>query len=351
MLALRWHGRRDVRIDDVELRLDLAPGMIEVEVAYCGICGSDLAEYAFGPFAIRTTPHRLTGQAPPLTLGHELSGRVVAVGPDVTAVRIGDRVSADACWRCERCEACRSGLYNRCTEGGSIGLSSDGAFASRVRFPAYCAVKLPDVVSDRAGAVLEPLAVGLHALDRGGARAGQSVIVLGFGPIGAATAAVASAMGLRAIVSEPHLGRRHRAQQLGHETFAPEGTARDIARAARERTDGGAHLVIECSGVAAALAAAPDMTRRGGNIVVVGLPKELVDLDIARLVLYERGLIGTLGYANDLPRVAEMIAQGTIDAESLVTRVVPLDQAPAVFEQLSTDPGADIKVLVEPRAA
>src|ERR1700730_1523666 len=100
MEAVRWHGNRDVRVETVELALPLGPGMLEAEVAFCGICGSDVAEYAHGPFAIRERRHPLTGQQPPLTLGHEFSARVVAVGDGVAGVAVGDRVAADACWRC-----------------------------------------------------------------------------------------------------------------------------------------------------------------------------------------------------------------------------------------------------------
>lgn len=350
MLALRWHGRHDIRLDDVDLTLPLEPDRVEVKVAYCGICGSDLAEYREGPFAIRNHPHALTGQAPPVTLGHELSGRVTAVGGAVTNLHVGDRVAADACWRCGTCPACQAGQYNLCPKSGSIGLASDGAFAARVRFPSYCAVPLPDAVSDEAGALLEPLAVALHALNRGGARAGDNVVVLGFGPIGAASAEVARAIGLSVLVSELHEGRRARAASLGFETFCPEGEARDVTRAVRSLTGGGARLVIDCTGVAAALAMAPDMTTRGGNVVLVGLPKRPPALDAAKLVLFERAVIGSLGYSHDLPRVAALIASSAVRAEALVTHRIPLRDAPAAFERLITDPGDAIKVLVDPSA-
>lgn len=351
MLALRWHGRRDVRLDDVDLTLPLEPDRIEVEVAFCGICGSDLAEYRDGPFAIRDRPHVLTGQAPPVTLGHELSGRITAVGSTVTGLAVGDRVAADACWRCGACDACRSGRYNLCPSSGSIGLASDGGFAARVRFPAYCAVPLPDAVSDQAGALLEPLAVGMHALDRGGARAGDAVVVLGFGPIGAATAEIARSSGLSVLVSELHGGRRAKAASFGFETYAPEGSPRDVTRDIRSLTGGGAQLVVDCTGVAAALAMAPDMTRRGGNIVLVGLPKTKPDLDAGRLVLYERAVITALGYVHDLPRVASLITSGALDVQRLVSRQIPLTQAPEEFERLAADPGDVIKVLVQPETA
>jgi (R,R)-butanediol dehydrogenase/meso-butanediol dehydrogenase/diacetyl reductase len=351
MQAARWHGNRDVRLDEVELELPLGPGMIEVEVAYCGVCGSDVAEYAHGPFAIRARRHPLSGQQPPLTLGHEFSGRVVAVGDDVVDVAVGDRVAADACWRCGQCRACRNGRYNLCALSGSIGLCSDGAFASRVRFPAYCAVPLADTVSDRAGAMLEPLGVAMHALERVQARAGEVCVVLGFGAIGACTALVGHAMGLDVLVSEPGGERRASAVELGFRVHVPEGTPRDVARSVRELTDGGCEIVVDASGAPAALEAAPDMTLRGGRVAVVGLPKHPPALDPARqLVLYERSLVGSLGYAYDLSRAAAMIAAGTLDPEPLVSKEIGLDALPDELENLAREP-VDVKVLVDLAAA
>jgi (R,R)-butanediol dehydrogenase/meso-butanediol dehydrogenase/diacetyl reductase len=337
-------------LEDVELTLPLDPDRVEIEVAFCGICGSDLSEYKEGPFAIRNRPHDLTGQAPPVTLGHEFSGRITALGSAVTGLKIGDRVAADACWRCGHCPACLAGTYNRCPFSGSIGLASDGAMAPRVRFPAYCAVPLPDAVSDRAGALLEPLAVALHALARVDAQAGETVVVLGFGAIGACTAEAAAAMGLRVLVSEPVAARRERARELGHAVHAPEGDARDVARSVRAMTGGAAQIVVDASGVPAALEAAPDMTARGGRIAVVGLPKHPPVIDAARLVLYERSLVGSLGYARDLPRAATMIAAGRLDPERLITRVIPLAETPNELERLAAGSTGDIKVLIDVNA-
>ena len=348
MRAVRWHGNRDVRVEDVELALPLGPGMVEVNVAWCGICGSDIAEYAHGPFAIRPgRAHVLSGQKPPVTLGHEFSGRVVAVGSGVGGVSVGDRVAADACWRCGVCAACTSGHYNRCALSGSIGLASDGAMAPLVRFPAYCAVPLPDAVSDRAGALLEPLAVALHALERAGARAGETVVVLGFGAIGACAALVAAAIGLDVLVSEPGSERRDAASRLGFATFAPDGSPRDVARGVRALTGGGSDIVVDASGSPAALEIAPEMTARGGRVALVGLPKTPPVIDAGRLVLYERSLIASLGYADDLPRVAAMIAAGRLSPEPLITRTVALSDTPHELERLASAPGGDIKVLID----
>ena len=276
MQAVRWHAAGDLRLDEVELELPLGPGMVEAEVLHTGICGSDVAEFR-APFAIRPgRAHPLTGQQPPLTLGHEFSAVVTAVGDGVDEVAPGDRVAADACWRCNECEACVAGRYNQCIYSGSIGLSSDGAFASVVRFPAYCAVPLPDNVSAEVGALLEPLAVGLHALDRGHARAGERLVVIGYGPVGAATALLGRSLGLDPLVCELSPGRLARAAAHGFETHAPEPEKKDFAKAVRGLTGGGAGIVVDCSGAVPALEAAMEMTRRGGRVVIAGIPKKPV---------------------------------------------------------------------------
>lgn len=345
--AVRWHGPGDLRLEDVELALPLGPGRVEAEVRFCGICGSDVAEFR-APFAIRPgRDHPLTGQRPPLTLGHEFSAVITAVGEGVTDVAVGDRVSADACWRCGECEACTRGEYNLCRLSGSIGLSSDGAFAPLVRFPAYCAVKLPAAVSDEVGAMLEPLAVGLHALDRGDARAGDRLVVIGYGPIGACTALVARATGIEPLVVELHPGRRARAEAEGFQTLAPEGEPREVAKAVRALTESGANLVVDCSGAGPALEAALEMTTRGGRIVVAGIPKKPVPVKVSRMLLYERSLLTALGYHDDLPRVAALVANGALKADSMITRRVSLAETPAEIARLAEDPGDDVKVLVE----
>lgn len=348
---MRWHGPGDLRLEDVELTLPLGPGMVEAEVRFCGICGSDVAEFR-APFAIRPgREHPLTGQQPPLTLGHEFSAVVTAVGAGVENVAPGDRVSADACWRCGKCEACSRGEYNLCRLSGSIGLSSDGAFAPLVRFPAYCAVPLPDAVGDEVGALLEPLAVGLHALDRGNARPGDRVVVVGYGPIGACTALVARATGVEPLVVERHPGRRARAEAEGFATHEPMGEAREVAKAVRGLTqtgaEPGANVVVDCSGAGPALEAALEMTTRGGRIVVAGIPKTPVPVDVGRMLLYERSLLTALGYHDDLPRVAAMIASGSLKPDSMITRRVPLAETATEIARLSADPGDDVKVLVE----
>lgn len=305
--AVRWHAAGDVRFEEAELALPLGPGTVEVDVAYCRIRGSDVAEFR-ARFAIRPgREHQLSGQSPPVTLGHEFAGHVAAVGEGVTGIAPGDRVSADACWRCGECAAC-------------------------VRFPAYC---------------VEPLAVGLHALERGGARAGEPLVVVGYGPIGACTALVARALGLDPLVVERHQDRLGRAADEGLRVLDPQGSPREVSKEVRGLTGGGAAVVVDCTGSVPALEASLEMSRRGGRIVTAGIPKKPLPVDAGRLVLYERSLAGTLGYHTDLPRVAAMIAAGTLAPSGLITRPAPLAETPAELARLAKDSGDDVMVMIE----
>ncbi len=345
MQALRWHAAHDVRLEEVEEPPPPADGFATVAVSFCGICGSDLSEYRAGPQLISPRTHPLTGREPPLTLGHELSGRVTAIGGD-SEIQPGARVTADACWRCGRCEACVRGDYHLCRYGGSIGLHSDGAFAPLVQVPTYTLISLPDAVDDQAGALTEPLAVGLHALRRAATQPGDDVLVLGFGPIGAAAALCASAIGARATVVELDPERAERADALGYATLpAGEDLPRRVRRALGS---GGADVVVESTGAVSVVPDAVECARRGGRIALVGLTGEQATIEPRRLALFERSLVGCLGYRHDLPRVVRLAADGRIDPGRLVDQVVALDAAPDTFAELATSPGARIKVLVDP---
>ncbi len=141
--------------------------------------------------------------------------------------------------------------------------------------------------------------------------------------------------------------RWHAAGDLRLDEVDSAGEARDVARTARELSGGGAEVVVDCSGAVPALEAAMEMTRRGGRIVVAGIPKQPVPVDAGRMVVYERSSIGALAYHNDLPRVAAMIAAGQLGPEAMITRPGPLAEAPAEIARLAENPGDDVKVLVE----
>jgi (R,R)-butanediol dehydrogenase/meso-butanediol dehydrogenase/diacetyl reductase len=255
-------------------------------------------------------------------------------------------VTVDACIRCGTCAACRRGDYHLCRRGGSVGLHLDGALAPLVAVPGYTLVPVPDAVTDEQAALTEPFAVALHGLDRAGASAGRDVLVLGFGAIGAASALVARALGAMPHVVEIHEGRRSRAQALGFPTLDPGA---DLPRRVRRQLgDGGADVVIESTGVAAMAPVAVECAARGGRIALLGLPSDSCALDARRLTLFERSLVGSLGYRHDLPRVLALVAAGRLDPSVLVGAMVRLDEAADALHRQAFAQDDTIKVLVAP---
>jgi (R,R)-butanediol dehydrogenase / meso-butanediol dehydrogenase / diacetyl reductase len=344
MKAVRWHGRGDVRLDDVgtPAASEFADSLIKVDLV--GICGTDVAECRSGPSMIRATPHPLVGQEPPITLGHEVVGTLVAGGSPDGQVRPGDRVTIDACIRCGSCERCRRGHYNLCRYGGSIGLHVDGALAPLVAVPGYTLVSVPDEVSNLQAALSEPFAVALHCLERAGMRAGDRVLVMGFGAIGAASALVARALAGIPWVVEVNAERRAAAERLGIPTL---DTGVDLPRRVRAALGGGgADVVVESTGAAAVTPSAIECATRGGSIVVVGLAGTKSEIDVTRLTLHERSLVGSLGYRNDLPRVLELVRAGALDPGAVVGRTVGLSEAAEAICELAAIPGGSIKTMV-----
>lgn len=350
MYALRWHGPTDIRLDDVPEPTIEASDDVVIEVAACGICGTDLHEYTHGPNMIRPSAHPLTGIQPPVTLGHEFSGIVTAVGDAVTDLHPGSLVTVDPCLRCGGCAPCLRGDYHLCAIGGSVGLASDGAFAAHVRVPRVNVLPVPEGVSAESAAVAEPLAVGMHAATQAHISAGDSVLVLGAGPIGIASLLGALACGAASVyVSEPSAGRGQLALSMGAtEVFDP--TVSDVRREVFLRTGrSGPDAVIEATGRPDAFELAITTVRRGGHVSVVGISAERLGVDLRQLVLYERHVAGSLGYHHDIERVLQLIAAGRLDTGAFITSTAPLSEGVSVIEQLSNDRGSNLKILLTPK--
>ena len=179
MRAARYHGRCDVRIEDVA-EPDPGPDEVKLRVAFNGICGSDLHEYYSGPSACPTTPHPMTGAQIPVILGHELSGVVTAIGARVTDVHEGDQVAVEPLVTCGHCASCRSGRYHLCSRLAIHGLSTGGGGLAEYTVVNRSMVhRLPPNVTLAHGALVEPMSVALHAVRRAGAPAGQTAVVHG----------------------------------------------------------------------------------------------------------------------------------------------------------------------------
>jgi len=346
MKALRWHGARDLRLVDL-VEPALRAGEVRIRVAYCGICGSDLHEYADGPHAIPVErPHPISGRCAPLTLGHEFCGEVVeSADPNVA---VGKRVAIEPEYRCGACLYCRQGQYNRCISMGFVGLMGDGGLAESVVVPAYSVHLLPDGVRFDQAAALEPAAVALHAVRTSGLRAGDACAVFGMGPIGLLTVAMLRQCGAGDIIAvDVHAKRLALAGAMGA-SEAVDASRADSASAVFAATSGrGAAVAFEVAGSQATLDSALACIRKGGEAVLVGLMGK-AQVDVFDIVNRELRLTASVGYRDVFPTLMAWTARGLIDPSAIVTRKVSLAQAvPQGFNALIADKN-QVKVLVAP---
>ena len=339
IVALAAPGRMEVREvpDPVPEK-----GEVVIAVSHCGICGSDLHEFSSN----RSSP-RLLGMFQPV-MGHEFTGRVVAVGEGVNGPREGDLVAVHPGGSCGRCDFCLAGRSNLCVAGYGVGYTRQGAYAEYVRIRADQPVRLPDKSWLERAALSEPLGVALRALNRGGLEEGETVFIAGGGPIGLLTLLAARHKGASAVlVSESAASRRALAERLG--AAAALDPADAVPDKVRERTGGlGSHLSVECVGVAAAMDDCLAATRRGGRIVVAGAFEQPYQIDLLRLLVQEQSVLGTFGYAAEFGEAVELIVSGAIDVAPLISNVVTLDELPAAFDGLASDREGQQKVLVRP---
>jgi (R,R)-butanediol dehydrogenase / meso-butanediol dehydrogenase / diacetyl reductase len=350
--AARFHGKGDIRVEDVATPKVREADDVLVEVAYCGICGTDLHEYLVGPIVTPTTPHPLTGVTIPQTLGHEFSATVVERGGDVRDVEVGDRVAIMPAIVCGRCYYCRRGHGHLCERFACTGLSAEtGGLAQYAVLKEYQVAKLPDAVSDLEGAVVEPASVAAYGVDRVGVHGGDVVLVTGAGPIGVLSAMYASAVGAGIVViAEPNANRAALAAdlQLGP-VFDP--TADDFGERIAELTNGlGVDVSIECSGTSPGLGSCITNTRKRGGVVQTGLHTKPATLDAMMLSDKEISLVGSWCYLiTDWPRIIRLIAAGKYPVAKAITTTIDLeDVVTQGFDALVDPKSEQLKLLVAP---
>ena len=353
MRAARYHGPHDVRVEDTEPG-SLGRDEVRIDVAACGICGSDLHEYTHGPSTIPDSPHPVTGAQTPLTIGHEIGGTVAEAGADAD-VSVGATVAVNPIVWCGECRYCASGEYHLCASGGFVGLSCDGGFAESVVVSAEKVVPMPDGVSPETAALVEPFTVGLHAIHQADLDSGDSVAVFGGGPIGVTVAQAAAAANAGPLyLSEPRPKRREIAAASGVDTVI-DPTATDPVERIVSETDGGVDVAFEVAGLGRTVNQSIRSTRAGGTVTVVSLFEDEVEFLPTDLVTRERTVVGTAAFeggplsAREFGVTARGFADGTLDPERLVTSRIDLDDVvEGGFERLLDDESDEMKILVRP---
>ena len=353
MKAIRFYGKEDVRVEDVAAPTAMGDAQVMVKPLTCGICGTDLHEFAGGPIVTPSTPHKFTGAVLPQILGHEFSAEVLDVGRAVTRVRKGDRVSIQPLIMPLDDYYSRRGLNHLSPSMGCVGLSwAWGGMGEYAVINDYNANPIPDNVTDEQGAMVEPTAVALYGVDRAKVTGGSTVLVTGAGPIGALVVLICNAMGASKIfVSEPNANRRRMIESLGAATAVLDPRAVNVVDFIRDNTEEGVGVdsAIECSGIEAALNTCVEAVRSRGVVVQTGLHVKKAVVDPALWAYKDITIEATWCYEITMwSRVIRMISSGKLPVEKIITgRIEPEAIVDKGFRSLLDPKGNEMKVMVK----
>lgn len=310
-------------------------GEVLVQVGSVGVCGSDVHYFRHGRIA-----HHVVRS--PLVLGHEVGGRIVALGAGVDSSRLGQRVAIEPGVPCRRCRQCKAGTYNLCQQMAFYATPPvDGAFAEYVIIAEDFAHPVPDSLSDDAAGLIEPLSVAVSACDKAAVGPGGKVLITGGGPIGLMNAQVARVRGATEVVLSDIVPARLEAARRFGATQVVDGSEAELDRLLSD-----ADVFIDCSGSATAIRQGMKCLRPGGRIVLVGMGEDELLLPISVVQIRELVLTGTCRYANTYPTAIALAASGAVDLDAMVTQHFTLATGEEALNQQS-DPST-IKVVVLP---
>ena len=311
-----------------------------IDVKNCGICGSDLHYW-------------VSGNPVGLVMGHEYSGVVTDPGSRED-LKVGDRVTALPISPCGHCEACLTGNPQYCLEtwNHATGLSLDnpGALAPKTALRADMVMKLPDNVSFEEGAMVEPTAVGLHAVHLADIKVGDNVLVVGGGIIGLVSAMFAKAEGASFVaVSETNPGRGEKAVSLGVADAWFDAREQDAIVKMTEASNGGFDVVIECVGNGPAVTSSLMLAKTGGRVILVGVSLDAISVPLTIAVMHELKLQGAIAYTKEeFATVIELIDNKQIDVLKFVDKRITLEETQSAYEELTSGSSSTIKILVDP---
>jgi L-iditol 2-dehydrogenase len=322
----------------------IGPEDVLLRVAACGICGSDV--------------HGMDGSTgrrqPPIVMGHEAAGVIARLGTNVAGWSEGERVTFDSTVNCGRCWFCRRGQINLCDNRQIVGVACDecrrdGAFAEYVAVPQHILYRLPGALSFRQAAMVEPVAVAVHAVGRSGVQLGDTAVVVGAGVIGLFLVQALRAAGCGRIIA---VDLDQKKLDLACKLGADEGLRPDQADVSAEvmrRTNGrGADVALEAVGIAATVQTAVACLRKGGQLTLVGLLASKVELPMQTIVTRELTINSSYISCGEYPACLDLIARGTIDVDRLMSAVAPLAEGPAWFGRLHDGGDGLTKVILEP---
>ncbi len=356
MRAARWFRRRDIRVENMPIP-PVKPGYVRVKISWAGVCGSDIHEFVEGPIFIPTEPHPLLKTMAPQTLGHEMSGVVDAVGEGVSAVSVGDHVAVSPLITCGECQWCKSGHPQLCEKLAYLGLMGDGGFSEYMVVPQENCVKTPKSVPLEYLAFGELMAVTVHAIHQSGLKKGDSVAVIGGGPVGQLVAQAARVYGAsKVFMSEVAEGRLTVARRVG--AAIPINPEREnFVEKVKSATNGvGVDVAFECVGgthtgfLENSISQAVNSTRKRGLTVIIGVFDEPVYFHFVNLLLFEREIKASwLFEPEDFVEGIKLITSGKMTLDPLITDKISLNEiVEKGFLELELNRDQHIKILVSP---
>ena len=328
MRALVLNGIQDWSIREVA-EPQAGADEVVLEVAGCGMCGTDLHTLAGGNRLVRF----------PAVPGHEFGGSVLTVGRDVDWLRVGQRVVVDPSYSCGHCAQCLAGQANICPDKGGYGSRFPGGFAQRVAVRARSCVPVPDELDWDVALLAEPLACVLHGVDRLGATLGRDAIVFGAGPIGLLTATVLRHQGSRVALVEPSAHRRAVAARFGFDAVAP---------VREELPDPSADVTVDATGVPAAIESAFAATRRGGSLLLMGVARADATVTFSPHLInwHELTILGSMAVNDTFHRAVALLGELRTELAGFVTDSVALDDFGRALDLVTSQ--RSLKVVVHP---
>lgn len=331
----------DIRIEEMEIPTPKDDEAL-IKLKAVGVCGSDVHFFEFGrigDFVVKE----------PLILGHECAGEVVEIGKDVKNIKVGDRVAIEAGVPCRKCEFCKIGRYNLCSNVTFLATPPfHGAYREYITHPEDFLFKLPDNVSYEEGAMVEPLSVGTYAAERGNVNIRNTVVIIGAGTIGLMTLQVVKARGVNDIVIiDLESFRLELAKKLGA-TLTINAREEDPVRKVLEYTNGGADVVMEAVGAPQTIQQTIRMAKPGAVIVWIGMPTtDEIPIRAVEAICKDVDIRGIFRYANAYKPAIRLLASGKVDVKSMITTTFTLDHVQEALEYPKKHPGTCIKVMVK----
>lgn len=341
MKAAYMTAMQKIEISDMEMDAPQADE-VTVKLEYCGVCGSDVHFFEHGCIGNTKVPY-------PFILGHESAGIVTALGKEVKNLKAGDRVALEPGVPCGKCEFCRQGRYNLCREVKFLAAPpTNGAFREYINHPAFMAYRLPENVGTLEGALIEPLAVGLQAVENARFKPGKTALILGSGAIGLVSMMACKAAGARMVVVSDLFERRlEKAKALGADHVFHAGKDVDFMDMCGFTDGEGFDYVFETAGSKATAAQTGYLVRRGGNIVMVGNIVGDVAFNFRNLYLKEADVKTVFRYRNQYPVAIQRIASGMIPVKEIVSDIFDFEDVGKALEKAAFHKEDVIKAVVK----